>query len=55
MNETRDEEPSVTDNLVINVPSYFKLFKCGKNFLIKLDATCERACMETPKVNMMWK
>ena len=25
-NEKNHEEPSVTDNLVINMPSYFKLF-----------------------------
>ena len=32
-NETKDEEPLVMDNSVINVPSYFKLFECSKNFL----------------------
>ena len=39
MNEAKDEEPSVKDNSVINGPSYFKIFKCGKNFLRNLDAT----------------
>ena len=47
MNETNDEEPSVTDNSFINAPKYFKLFECGKNFLNNLDATCERAFMAT--------
>ena len=37
----------VTDNTVINKPSYYNLFECGKKFLNKLDSTCERACMET--------
>ena len=32
MNETKDEEPLVTDNSSINVPIYFKLFKCGNKF-----------------------
>ena len=39
MNETKDEEPSVTDNLLINAPRYFKLLEWGKNFLNNLDAT----------------
>ena len=47
MNETKDEEPSVTDNSVINAPSYLKIFECIKNFLKNLDATYEQACMET--------
>ena len=41
-NETKYEKPSDTDNSVINVLSYFKLFKCGKKILKKLDATSER-------------
>ena len=45
--ETDYEEPSVIDNPVINEPSYFNPFECGKNFLNDFDATCERACMET--------
>ena len=49
IDETEDEEPLVTDNPVINDPSYFNLFECGKNFLNKLDATCERACMENSR------
>ena len=28
------------------MPSDFKLFDCGKNFLKNLDATYERVCME---------
>ena len=39
-NETKDKEPLVTDNSVINAPSHFKLFECGKNFLNKLYAMC---------------
>ena len=50
-NETKDEETLVTDNSVINAQIYFKLFKWGKNFFKKLDATCERVCMATPKEN----
>ena len=42
-NETKYEEPLATDNSVINAPSYFKLFKCGKNSLKKLDAICEQS------------
>ena len=47
MNKKKNEEPSVTDNSVINVPSYFKLFECGKNFFNNIDATYEQACMAT--------
>ena len=47
MNETNYEEPSVTDNLVINAPIYFKLFDCSKNILKNIDAVYERACMVT--------
>ena len=32
MNKTKDEEPLVTDNSVINVLSYFKLFECSKKY-----------------------
>ena len=35
-NETKDEEPLVMDNSVINALSYFKIFKCSKNFLKNL-------------------
>ena len=35
------EEPSVKDNPVINDPSYFDLFECGKNLLIRIDAKCK--------------
>ena len=41
MNETKDEEPLVTDNSVIIAPRYFKIFECGEKFLNRLDATCE--------------
>ena len=34
-NETKYEEPLVTDNSVINGPIYFKLFKCGKKNIEK--------------------
>ena len=43
MDETKYEEPLVTDNLVINAPIYFKLLECGNNFLNNIDATYERA------------
>ena len=39
------EESSVTKE----VPSYFNIFKCGRNILDRLDVTFERACMATPK------
>ena len=41
MDETEDEESLVTDPPVINKPSYFNLFQCGKKFLNNLNATCE--------------
>ena len=46
MDETKDEEPLVTDNSVINALRYFKLFQCDKTFLTNCDATYEQACME---------
>ena len=36
-NETEYEESSVTDE----VPSYFNIFKCGRNILNRLDVTYE--------------
>ena len=51
MNKTKDEEPSVTDNSVINESSYFKLSKCNKNFLKNLDATYEQAFIENLQGN----
>ena len=39
----------VTDNSVINKPSYFNLFEYGKNLLNGIDDTYERACMATPR------
>ena len=50
--DTKDEEHSVTNNSnieVIKAPGYFKIFKCGKTFLNKLEATYERVCMENVK------
>ena len=47
--KTQNEEPLVTDNKVINKPSYFNLFKCGKNILNRLDTTCEQACTATSR------
>ena len=47
MNETEDEEHSVIDNSVLNVPSYFKLFESGKNVLNNIYAMYKRACMAT--------
>ena len=47
--ETEDEKPLVKDNTVINEPSCFNLFECGKKLLNKLDATCEQGCMATSK------
>ena len=44
-NEAEYEESSVIDE----VPSYFNIFKCGKNVLNRLGVTYEQACMATPK------
>ena len=41
MNETKDQGTLVTDNSVINMPSYFKLFECGKNFFKNIYAMYE--------------
>ena len=46
MHETKDEECSVTDNLVINAPSYLN-YLIDENFLNNIDATYERSCMAT--------
>ena len=51
MNETNNEEPLVTDNSVINDPSYFKLLECGKNSFKQIYAIYERSCMATSRVN----
>ena len=48
-NKKEHEEPLVTYNSVVKEPSYFNLFKCGKNLLSRLDAACEKACMETSR------
>ena len=42
-NETKDEEHFVTDNSVVNAPSYVNLLKCGKNLLKNIDDMYERA------------
>ena len=44
-NEAEYEEYSVTDKL----PSYFKIFECGKNLLRRIDLTYERVCVFTQK------
>ena len=51
IDETKDEETLSKYNPVIKVPIYLNLFKCGKNYLMNLDATCEWACMATSKNN----
>ena len=50
IDETEDEEPLVTDNPVIEEPSYFNLFECGKKILNNIDATFEWACMATSNI-----
>ena len=35
----------VTDNPAVKEQRYFNIFKCGKNILNRIDATCERLCM----------
>ena len=49
IDETEHEGHLVTDNPVINDPIYLNLFKCGKNILNRLDATCKQACMATSR------
>ena len=44
--DTKDEEPLVTDILLIEAPGYFKLFEYGKVFFNNLDAVYEYVCME---------
>ena len=51
MNKTKYEEPLVTDNSVINAPSYFKPLKCSRTLLNNLDATYELESMKTLKGN----
>ena len=51
---TKYEEPSVTDNSIIEVikaPGYFKLFECGKKFFDNLDTTYKCACISNAKGN----
>ena len=47
--ETEHEEPSVKDIPVVKEPSYFNLFKYGKNRLNRLDMTCKQVCMVTSR------
>ena len=35
------------DTIVVKEPIYFNIFECGKDFLNRLDATCERVCKAT--------
>ena len=49
-NETKNEEPLVADNSVINTTSYLKLFDCGKTILNNVDSTYEQAFMGTLQV-----
>ena len=51
--DTKDEEPSVMDILLIKAPGYFELFECGKYFFNNLDTMYEHACMENVK-NDYW-
>ena len=44
-NEADREETLVTHNPVVKELRYFNIFKCGKNILDKIGATCKRACM----------
>ena len=48
-NEAENKEPTVTDDPVVKEPIHFNIFSCGNNRLNKLDATCERAFMTTPR------
>ena len=43
------KEPSDTKE----VTSYFNIFECGRNILDRLDVTYERACISTPKENII--
>ena len=51
IDEAEDEEPLITYNPVINESCYYKIFKCAKNLLNKLDTKCELGCMETSSDN----
>ena len=48
-NKAEHEESLVTDNPGEKEPNYTNTFKCGENILNKIDATCERFCMETSR------
>ena len=50
-NKTKDWEPLVTDNSVINALRNFKLFQCSKTFLKNIDATYEQARMSNLQEN----
>ena len=49
IDETYNEEPSVTDNPVINKPIHFKPFECGQNILNNINAMCGQAFMAISK------
>ena len=41
-NEREHKEPLVAGILDVKEPSYFKIFKCGKKKLNRIDVTCKR-------------
>ena len=43
------DDPVAKDPIFVKEPIYFNIFECRKNILNKLDATCERVCMATPR------
>ena len=45
LKEKEYKEPSVTKE----VKRYFNIFKCGRNILVRLDVTYQRAFMATPQ------
>ena len=49
VNDTKDEEPLVTDFPLMKALGYFKLFQCSKQLFKNLDAMYERAGMANSK------
>ena len=49
IDESDHEEHPVTDNQVINDPSYFNLFECSTNIFNRLYVMCKWACMATSR------
>ena len=39
----------VESSVTKEVPSYFKIFECGRNLLDRLDVAYDQACMTTPQ------